>query len=185
MAARDRCGPAWRTPSMKRCARDGLDAALDAGAAILAAGGDGASTPSRRRSASLEENPCFNAGRGSVLTASGHVELDAAIMDGRTRRAGAVAGLRTTRAPVSLARAADGARPARLPVGRRRRPISRATPASSKSTTTGSMFPERRRQLDELTGRAAASTTRSNMARSAPSLSTPTAMSPPRPRPAG
>ena len=52
----------------------------------------------------LEEDVCFNAGRGSVLTASGVIELDAAIMDGRTRRAGAVAGLRTTRAPISLAR---------------------------------------------------------------------------------
>ena len=52
----------------------------------------------------LEEDPCFNAGRGSVLTASGCIELDAAIMDGRTRAAGAVAGLRTTRAPISLAR---------------------------------------------------------------------------------
>ena len=52
----------------------------------------------------LEEDPCFNAGRGSVLTATGCTELDAAIMDGRDRRAGAVSGLRTTRAPISLAR---------------------------------------------------------------------------------
>ena len=48
----------------------------------------------------------FNAGRGAVLTADGQAELDAAIMDGRDRRCGAVAGLRTTRAPVSAARAA-------------------------------------------------------------------------------
>src|SRR5437764_1286097 len=52
----------------------------------------------------LEEDSCFNAGRGSVLTQSGEVELDAAIMEGRTRRAGAVAGIKTTRAPISLAR---------------------------------------------------------------------------------
>jgi beta-aspartyl-peptidase (threonine type) len=52
----------------------------------------------------LEEDPCFNAGRGSVLTASGCIELDAAIMDGCDRAAGAVAGLRTTRAPIGLAR---------------------------------------------------------------------------------
>jgi beta-aspartyl-peptidase (threonine type) len=47
----------------------------------------------------------FNAGRGSVLAFDGHIELDAAIMDGRTRAAGAVAGVQTTRAPISLARA--------------------------------------------------------------------------------
>ena len=46
----------------------------------------------------------LGAGRGSVLASDGHIELDAAIMDGRTRRAGAVAGLRTTRAPISVAR---------------------------------------------------------------------------------
>src|SRR4029079_5818395 len=52
----------------------------------------------------LEDDPCFNAGRGSTLNAQGIVELDAAIMDGSSRRAGAVAGLRTTRAPISVAR---------------------------------------------------------------------------------
>ncbi len=52
----------------------------------------------------LEDDPCFNAGRGSTLNAEGLVELDAAIMDGANRRAGAVAGVRTTRAPISLAR---------------------------------------------------------------------------------
>jgi len=85
-------------------ARAGLEAALDAGAAILAAGGsalDAVEAAARL----LEEDPMFNAGRGSVLTAEGAIELDAAIMDGRERRAGAVAGLRTTRAPVSAARA--------------------------------------------------------------------------------
>src|SRR5437868_13230234 len=87
----------------EQCARDGLEAALKVGSAMLA----------RRESAIdaveaavrvLEEDVCFNAGRGSVLTATGCIELDAAIMDGRERRAGAVSGLRTTRAPISLAR---------------------------------------------------------------------------------
>jgi beta-aspartyl-peptidase (threonine type) len=52
----------------------------------------------------LEDDPNFNAGRGSVLTSDGRVELDASIMDGLTRSAGAVAGARSTRNPVSLAR---------------------------------------------------------------------------------
>ena len=85
-------------------ARAGLNGALDAGAAILGAGGsalDAVEAAARL----LEDNEMFNAGRGSVLTADGTVELDAAIMDGRDRRAGAVAGLRTTRAPISAARA--------------------------------------------------------------------------------
>jgi beta-aspartyl-peptidase (threonine type) len=90
-------------PEQDRRARAGLEAALVAGAEIL---------EKRERAIDaveaavrvLEEDSCFNAGRGSVLTASGCIELDAAIMDGRTRAAGAVSGLRTTRAPISLAR---------------------------------------------------------------------------------
>ena len=85
-------------------ARAGLNAALDAGQAILAGGGS-ALDAVEAAARVLEENPMFNAGRGSVLTADGAVELDAAIMEGTGRRAGAVAGMRTTRAPVSAARA--------------------------------------------------------------------------------
>lgn len=102
------CGamrPDHLPPETEALARAGLNAALDAGEAILASGGsslDAVEAAARI----LEEDPAFNAGRGSVLTANGAVELDAAIMDGRDRRAGAVAGLRTTRAPISAARAA-------------------------------------------------------------------------------
>jgi beta-aspartyl-peptidase (threonine type) len=53
----------------------------------------------------LEDAPVFNAGRGSVLTRAGTVEMDAAVMSGATLRAGAVAVVRTVRNPVSLARA--------------------------------------------------------------------------------
>lgn len=95
--------PGRLEPEQERCARAGLEAALAAGADILGkreAALDAVEAAVRV----LEEDPCFNAGRGSVLTADGHIELDAAIMDGRTRAAGAVAGLRTTRAPIALAR---------------------------------------------------------------------------------
>lgn len=51
----------------------------------------------------LEESPLFNAGRGSVLNADGAIELDAAIMDGATRKAGAVAGATRVRNPIRLA----------------------------------------------------------------------------------
>ncbi len=96
--------PGSLSPELDELGRAGLATALDAGEAILAAGGtalDAVEATARV----LEEDSCFNAGRGSVLAFDGHVELDAAIMDGRDRRCGAVAGLRSTRAPISAARA--------------------------------------------------------------------------------
>jgi beta-aspartyl-peptidase (threonine type) len=84
--------------------RAGLEVARDAGAAILASGGlalDAVEAAVR----SLEDNPNFNAGRGAVLDRDGFAELDAAIMDGRDRSAGAVAQVRAIRNPVSGARA--------------------------------------------------------------------------------
>ncbi|CAG7911720.1 unnamed protein product [Brassica rapa] len=52
----------------------------------------------------LENHPYFNAGKGSVLTAQGTIEMEASIMDGKTKRCGAVSGLTTVVNPVSLAR---------------------------------------------------------------------------------
>lgn len=95
--------PGRLDPSQEKCAYDGLEAALAAGSAILEKR-EPAIDAVEAAVRVLEEDICFNAGRGSVLTAEGCIELDAAIMDGRTRSAGAVSGLRTTRAPISLAR---------------------------------------------------------------------------------
>src|SRR5690606_8904873 len=53
---------------------------------------------------SLEDNPPFNAGKGAVFNEQGEHELDASIMDGSTMRCGAVAGVRTVKNPISLAR---------------------------------------------------------------------------------
>lgn len=83
--------------------RAGLEAALDAGYAILERGGsslDAVSTAVRI----LEDDPLFNAGRGAALTRNGAAELDAAIMDGRQQRAGAVASVHHVRNPIDLAR---------------------------------------------------------------------------------
>jgi L-asparaginase / beta-aspartyl-peptidase len=52
----------------------------------------------------LEDAPLFNAGRGAVFTSEGTNELDAAIMDGSTLRAGSVAGVKRVRNPITLAR---------------------------------------------------------------------------------
>lgn len=84
--------------------RAALHAALAAGSRILADGGaalDAVETSVRL----LEDDPLFNAGRGSVFTYEETIELDAAIMSGADRRAGAVARTATTRHPVSAARA--------------------------------------------------------------------------------
>ena len=92
------------TPDKERAYRAGLDEALRAGSAVLDKGGaalDAVAAAVRV----LEDNPLFNAGRGAVFTAEGRNELDAAIMDGRTQKAGAVAGVTRTRHPVDLARA--------------------------------------------------------------------------------
>jgi len=84
--------------------RASLDVALRAGATVLAANGSALDAVEAVVRV-LEDNPLFNAGRGAVFTADGRNELDAAIMDGATEKAGAVAGVTRTRHPVSLARA--------------------------------------------------------------------------------
>jgi beta-aspartyl-peptidase (threonine type) len=93
-----------RLPGPDADCRAGLAAALAAGQAVLAAGGPALEAVIAAVMV-LEDDPLFNAGRGSVLTADGTVELDAAVMEGATRAAGAVAGVTATRNPVRLARA--------------------------------------------------------------------------------
>lgn len=92
------------TPSLEATHRAGLGAALLAGHAVLAAGGTALDAVTRAVMA-LEDDPLFNAGRGAVFTADGTLEMDAAVMDGRTRAAGAVAGVLGPRNPVLAARA--------------------------------------------------------------------------------
>lgn len=84
--------------------RAALTEALRAGHAVLARGGTSVDAVEAAINV-MEDNPLFNAGRGAVITADGRIELDAAIMDGATLKAGAVAGLHTVRNPIDLARA--------------------------------------------------------------------------------
>lgn len=81
----------------------GLGQALDAGLAVLAGGGSALDAVTASVCA-LEDNPLFNAGRGAVFNADGQIELEAAVMDGRERRAGSVTGVQRVRNPVLLAR---------------------------------------------------------------------------------
>lgn len=89
---------------------EALAAALEAGAAVLRGGGS-ATDAVTAAVVVLEDDPRFNAGRGAVYTYHGTNELDAAIMEGETRAAGAVAGVTRTRNPVRLARAVMEAGP--------------------------------------------------------------------------
>jgi beta-aspartyl-peptidase (threonine type) len=84
--------------------RAGLAAALLAGHAALAAGHSAVDAVTLAVEA-LEDDPLFNAGRGAVLTSAGELEMDAAIMDGADRAAGAVAGVCGPRNPILAARA--------------------------------------------------------------------------------
>ena len=84
--------------------RAGLSEALAAGFAVLERGGTSLEAVTRAVVA-LEDFPLFNAGRGAVFTHDGQNELDASIMEGATRRAGAVCGLAHVKNPIELARA--------------------------------------------------------------------------------
>src|ERR1700756_3149316 len=93
-----------KTLSRTASYHQGLRRALMAGREILAAGGSALDAVTQAVVA-LEDDPLFNAGRGSVFTAAGTQEMDASVMDGRDHRAGAVAGGLGPRNPVLAARA--------------------------------------------------------------------------------
>jgi beta-aspartyl-peptidase (threonine type) len=136
------------TPEQDRAIRAGLDLALSAGEAVLAGGGSAVDAV-EAAVRSLEDDPNFNAGRGAVFTYEGRNELDAAIMDGSDRSAGAVTGATTTRHPVSLARAVKDHSPHVLLRGRGADQFS-TEQALEQVDNSWFATPERRRQLDEM-----------------------------------
>ena len=91
------------TDELEREYRNGLENALRTGWNILQKGGSALDTVGAAV-VELENFPLFNAGRGSVFTHEGKNELDAAIMDGKTHRAGAVAFVKNIKNPIRLAR---------------------------------------------------------------------------------
>jgi L-asparaginase / beta-aspartyl-peptidase len=105
------------TPELERAYREMLERALVAGHEILKRGGaslDAVEAGIRV----LEDSPLFNAGKGAAFTHEGRNELDAAIMDGRTLRAGAVASVTIVKNPIRAARAVMERSPHVLLVGR-------------------------------------------------------------------
>ena len=141
------------SPRQDAAARAGLAAALDAGSVILATGG-AALNAVEAAVRVLEDDPYFNAGRGSVFTHEGANELDAAIMDGGGRRAGAVAGVTATRNPVTLARAVMERSPHVLLAGRGADAFS-VEQGVEQAAPDWFAVPERRRQLEEMKANSA------------------------------
>lgn len=100
----------------ERAYRDAMRKVTESGARLLAAGKP-ALDVIEATIGMMEDDPLFNAGRGAVFTEQGRNELDAAIMDGKTLGAGAVAGITRTRHPISLARRVMEASPHVMLVG--------------------------------------------------------------------
>ena len=91
------------TPEKERKYRAGLERALAAGYDILKRGGSSFDATEAAVRV-LEDDPHFNAGRGSVFTSAGTNEMDASIMDGKTLKAGAVGSVQHVKNPINLAR---------------------------------------------------------------------------------
>lgn len=136
------------TPDQEKGIAAGLNAALDAGSKVLAGGGSSLDAVQAAVQV-LEDDPHFNAGRGAVFTWDGRNELDAAIMDGRNRAAGSVAGMTTTRHPVAAARAVMEKSPHVMLSGAGADQFARE---QGLEQVENSWFatPERRRQLEKM-----------------------------------
>jgi beta-aspartyl-peptidase (threonine type) len=92
------------TPAKELAYREALTQALKTGYAALKAGKSSMDAVEATIHI-MEDSPLFNAGKGAVFTHEGRNEMDAAVMDGKTQMAGAVAGVTTIRNPISAARA--------------------------------------------------------------------------------
>ena len=92
------------TPEMELEYKRVLELAINTGYAILKNGGSSLDAVEKTINI-LEDSPLFNAGKGAVFTNQGKNELDASIMDGKTLKAGAIAGVTTVKNPINLARA--------------------------------------------------------------------------------
>lgn len=88
------------TPEQEKEYKEKLTEALNAGYAVLNNGGTSIEAVQKSINV-MEDSPLFNAGKGAVFTHDGRNELDASIMDGKTRNAGAVAGVTTVKNPIN------------------------------------------------------------------------------------
>jgi beta-aspartyl-peptidase (threonine type) len=128
--------------------RADLGKALDAGARILKSGGSSTDAVVAAVSV-LEASPWFNAGVGAVFTSAGTIELDAAMMEGDSRRAGAVTGVKSTLSPIALARQLMDKGPHVFLAGPATDEYAREV-GLSQVPNSHFMTERRRRQLDDL-----------------------------------
>jgi L-asparaginase / beta-aspartyl-peptidase len=135
-------------PEDDRAIRAALALALDKGSAVLKSGGTSLDAVQAAVTV-LEDDPHFNAGRGAVFTYEGTNSLDAAIMDGTTRKAGAVAGITRTKNPVTAARAVMEHSPHVMLSGAGADEFS-VEQGLEQADPGYFATPERKRQLDEL-----------------------------------
>lgn len=97
-------GGAWSLPdNLVTAVRSGVKSAAQAGYKVLRNGGTAVDAVQAALTV-MEDDPNFDAGKGSVLTSKGEVEMDAVIMDGRTLKTGAVACVQNIKNPIALAR---------------------------------------------------------------------------------
>ena len=136
------------TPEQDKEIRAALDRALEAGSAVLKQGGTSLDAVEAAIMV-LENDPHFNAGKGAVFTWEGNHTLDASIMEGAGRKAGAVAGSTTTKNPVRLARAVMERSPHVLLSGAGADEFSKE---QGLEQVPNSYFdtPDRKRQLEEM-----------------------------------
>ena len=140
------------SPEDERAIRADLERALDAGNAILSNGGN-ALDAVEAAIVVLEDSPRFNAGKGAVFDADGGHQLDASVMEGHTRRAGAVAGVTTVRNPVRLARAVMEQSPHVMLSGAGAEKFADTLPAIARVPNDWFDTPQRRQQLDKAQAR--------------------------------
>lgn len=144
-------------PEDEAAIRADLDRALDAGHAVLAGGGSALDAVSASIRV-LEDSPWFNAGKGSVFNHEGGHELDASIMEGHTRRAGAVAGVTTVKNPIDLARAVMEHSPHVMLATEGAEKFADARPEIERVDPTYFDTEKRRKQLEDAKAKEAAQT---------------------------
>src|SRR5215467_5066889 len=146
-------GGAWSIPAeMREAHAAGCLAAAERGFAVLAAGGSALDAVVAAVEL-LEDDPTFDAGRGSVLSAEGRVQLDAGLMDGRTLHVGAVANVHRVAHPIRLARAVLERSGHHLLVGEGAERFAREQGFPLVDPDTFVVERERRRYADFLAGR--------------------------------